>query len=373
MLKKYHVALYSTGLILIMMSFMWMTKFSSLPPVNKIKGVCWVAGDSIVSFNMDSLVKNQVQWISQTPFAWMQGHDNTQISYDNRRSWWGERDEGLAHTTKIAHEKGIKVMLKPHIWIIKANGKWRSDIEMESKEEWDLWFCDYEEMILHYASLAEIAKMDALCIGTELLIPSTKHKDRWIEIIGKIRSIYSGQLTYAANFYKEYDRIKFWDHLDYIGIQAYFPLTGKENPSLKDLRKGWEKHKRKLEKVAHKYHKKVIFTEVGYKNTIDAAIEPWLWPRHLDIEKVIESDQVQADCYEAMFKSLWSEEWFGGLFIWKWFHGNYQYSYGEYQEKMKERRRKRAASRQRPLIPDIDFSPQGRLAEKIMEYYFINY
>jgi hypothetical protein len=373
MLRKFNVALITSGLILAMMSFIWMSKFSSLPPINKMKGVCWVAGDSIVSFNLDSLVKNQVQWISQTPFAWMRGHNNPEISFDNSRSWWGERDEGLIHTTTIAHERGIKVMLKPHIWIRNANGKWRSDIEMKSKDEWEKWFCDYEEMILHYASVAKKGNMDALCIGTELLIPSTRFKERWIDIIGKIRSIYSGQLTYAANFYKEYDRIEFWGHLDYIGLQAYFPLTGKENPRPKELKKGWEKHAKKLKKVANKFNKKIIFTEVGYKNTSDAAVEPWLWPRQLDVEKIKESEQVQADCYEAMFETLWSEDWFGGLFIWKWFHGNHQYSYGEYQERMKERRKKRAAERQRPLIPAIEFSPQGKLAEKVMQYYFINY
>ena len=332
--------------------------------------MCWVAGDSIVSSNFDSLLKNNVKWISQTPFAWMRGHDNPSISYDNSRSWWGERDEGIIYTSELAHANGLKVMLKPHIWISRANGKWRSDIAMNSEAEWDAWFEDYEAMILHYACLAELAKMDALCIGTELLIPSTKFEDRWRKIIQKIREVYSGELTYAANFYKEYEKIKFWDALDYIGVQAYFPLTSKSDPNLQSLIKAWKKHSRSLEKVATKYQKKVVFTEVGYKNTIDAGTEPWLWPRQLDADKVIESEDVQARCYEAMFSTLWNKPWFGGVYIWKWFHGNYEYPYKEYRELRRERRAARAKERGMKLLPEIDFTPQGKKAESIMAKYY---
>jgi hypothetical protein len=339
-------------------------------PKERVKGVCWVGGDSIVSNNLEPLLQNNVEWISQTPFAWMRGHDNPEIQFDNSRAWWGERDAGIIHTTTLAHEKGIKVMLKPHIWVTRANGKWRSDIEMKTQAEWDYWFRDYENMILHYARLAQSANIDALCIGTELLIPSTKHGERWIDIIAKIRTVYSGELTYAANFYKEFEEITFWDHLDYIGVQAYFSLASKNDPDLKSLKSSWRKHASSLEKISRKYNKKVVFTEVGYKNTSDAAIEPWLWPRQLEADKIKESEAVQANCYEAMFSTLWNEEWFGGVYIWKWFHGNHQRDYSAYKEWMIERRRKRAESRGEPLLPQIDFTPQDKLAEKVMARYY---
>ena len=344
----------------------------NLLPELKIKGVCWVAGDSIVSSNLDSLIINNSEWISQTTFAWQQGHDNPSIKYDNSRSWWGERDAGLIHTTKLAHQKGIKVMLKPHIWLSRSDGKWRSDIKMNSQEDWDKWFSDYKEMIMHYAKVAELGKIDALCIGTELLIPSTKHPDKWRDIIHSIRQIYSGQLTYAANFYKEYEKVTFWDDLDYIGVQAYFPLTNKKNPSVKALRKSWRKHIKNLISVSKKYNKKIVFTEVGYKNTADSAIEPWVWPRNINFETVELSDKVQAECYEAMFAELWDEKWFGGVFIWKWFHGTHAYSYQEYQVYSRERRARRMKERGivRAERPNVGFTPQGKLAERVMRKYF---
>ena len=50
--------------------------------------------------------------------------------------------------------------------------------------------------------------------------------------------MYSGKLTFGANWYLEYEDVTFWDDLDYIGIQAYFPLTKKENQGVDELVKG---------------------------------------------------------------------------------------------------------------------------------------
>ena len=50
-----------------------------------------------------------------------------------------------------------------------------------------------------------------------------KIKKYWIELIQKVRAVYQGQLTYAAN-YDNYQEVDFWEHLDFIGINAYFPL-----------------------------------------------------------------------------------------------------------------------------------------------------
>ena len=52
----------------------------------------------------------------------------------------------------------------------------------------------------------------------------------WNELILKIKKLYKGKLTYAANW-DEYKRIHFWNVLDYIGVDAYFPLTDKKSSS----------------------------------------------------------------------------------------------------------------------------------------------
>ena len=45
----------------------------------------------------------------------------------------------------------------------------------------------------------------------------------WRKLIRKTRSLYQGQLTYAANF-DQYHEVSFWDALDFMGVNAYFSL-----------------------------------------------------------------------------------------------------------------------------------------------------
>lgn len=336
--------------------------------IPRMKGVCWVAGDSIAAYNFNPLHQVHGNWISQTPFGWMDGHDNPIVNLNTHRAWWGETDRGIIHTTQLAKEAGINVMLKPHIWIMNSNGKWRHDIAMNSREEWDQWFDNYEIFILHYAKLCEENDIDALCIGTELYKTTTTYPDRWRDIISKIRNVYSGELTYGANWYLEYEEIEFWDALDYIGIQSYFPLTKKENPSVEILNKGWKKHKTKLEKISKKYGKKIVFTEVGFKNTSDAAIEPWTWPQNLDRSKTARSDQTQINCYHAMFESLWNEPWVDGFFIWKWFHTTYKYKNPQEHRKAVDQRRAKRDNKYHNV--QIFFSPQRTGALDVLSSWY---
>lgn len=290
-----------------------------------MKGVCWVGGDSISFHNFNDLTAVGGNWISQTPFAWQPDIYGPELRLNNDRAWWGEADKGIIHTTELAKQKGIKVMLKPHIWLRSDDGKWRSDLAMKNEADWVDWFANYERMIMHYAKLAEQLNIESLCIGTELHQTTKLKPDRWRAIIRNVRTVYSGKLTYAANWYKEYEELSFWDELDYIGIQGYFPLSNKENPSKADLISAWTKHKKSIYKIAEKFNKKVVFTEIGYKNTADSAKEPWTWPQNMDKETVITSNDMQIKLYEAMFESLYHEEWVDGFFIWKWFHTTHKY------------------------------------------------
>jgi len=334
-------------------------------------GVCWVAGDSITNHNFDQLKDVHANWISQTPFAWQPDIHGPEIHLNNDRAWWGEADRGLIHTTQIAQEEGIKVMLKPHIWLRSANGKWRSDLEMKNEEDWDIWFNNYEIMIMHYAELAQSMDIESLCIGTELHLTTKHHPEKWRAIIHKIRDIYDGELTYAANWYKEYEDITFWDELDYIGIQAYFPLSTSEEPSKEELLQNWEKHKHAMKKVADKYNKKIVFTEIGYKNTADSAIEPWTWPQKMDRETVKQSDQTQINLYEAMFEALYYETWVDGFFIWKWFNTTHKHKdFAEYFKAREARYDSLRRVRNRPERPNVYFTPQRTKAIDVLRDWY---
>ena len=299
------------------------------------RGASWVAGPKPLENQecFQSLKEHHINWIVQTPFGWQRRYDKPELSFRHDGSYWGETDKGLIATARQARKLGIKTLLKPHIWLSHRTnrGKWRSDIAMNNEKDWSAWFVNYGAFMLHYAKLAQLNGIEGLCIGTELRSTVVRTKD-WVDLIEKIRTVYSGELTYAANWYKEYEEITFWKRLDYIGIQAYFPLSDSAKPSFRKIIQGWQPHLQAIEAVQKNYEKPVIFTEVGYRNTADNAVKPWLWPKGSGFEMweqgyrgpVFDPDfkadlQAQAMSYRALFAVFWPKPWFKGLYIWKWY------------------------------------------------------
>lgn len=363
--KKLSVIIFPVLLLLIGFFIFDSHEESSSVYVNshqKHRGVCWVASpykpDSIAFLQ---LVQNNVNWISQTPFGWQREHNSPQIGHQIGRNdgWYGESDNGLRETTRLARQFGIKTILKPHIWLRDSQGKWRGEIEMENEEDWQTWFSNYEEFILHYARLAEEEKIEMLCIGTELHRTCVEREADWRNLIAKIRKVYSGELTYAANFANEYEDVAFWDVLDYIGVQGYFPVAKNEEPSVEEVKKGWETHLKHLKQFSEKYQKPILFTEIGYKSTKDAGIEPWQWPEQLDrAERENKfSQKTQANLYEGMFEALADKPFIAGFHFWKW--------YPPIPEGVERRGRSRDDG-----AFNIDFTPQNKEAEKVMKEWF---
>ena len=340
--------------------------------VDRIKGVCWVGGDSVDVHNFKPLLNNHIEWISQTPFGWQRTVDDPVVHFRSDRIFWGEREAGIRHTTRLATQHGIKTILKPHIWLLESTHGWRADIAMKSSSDWDAWFKSYEEFILHFAQIACDEEIEILCIGTELHQPAVDYPDRWRSLIHKVRQVYPGKLTYAANFYKEYEEITWWDELDYIGIQAYFPLSDNHSPSLEDLIDGWSDHLAEMERVHRRFNRPVLITELGYRNDDLAASEPWLWPQQVGETVRTNNDALQARCYEAFFESCWSEDWIAGVFFWKWFHSTWRHeSLDEYFGQRNERRKSRMSESQWKAYRNMSyFTPQGREAQNVLKKYY---
>ncbi|HAA13467.1 MAG TPA: hypothetical protein DCE41_17960 [Cytophagales bacterium] len=262
---------------------------------------------------LDLLVENNVEWITLVPFSY-QGDPNTpDFNYRRSEGRISRRDSSFIATAIQANSRGLQVMMKPHIWM---NGNtWRNSIEMQTEEDWDTWFTKYSEFILQYAHIAENNHMRMLCVGTELHTCAKSQEARWRKLIAEIREVYSGKLTYAANWYEEFEDVPFWDALDYIGIQGYFPLEHGEDAMVEDLVESWQPYVKRLEKFSKKWSRPILFTEVGYKSTPNAARKPWEW-EEFGFSQI--SFETQANCYEALYRALWDKPWFAGVHWWKW-------------------------------------------------------
>lgn len=194
-------------------------------------------------------------------------------------------------------------MLKPHLWI--AHGIYTGAFTLSTEKEWQLWEDSYREYILHFATVADSLQVELFCIGTELGATIKERPRFWSSLIDTLRKTYHGKLTYAANW-DDYKNFPFWKKLDYIGVDAYFPLVNDKTPSINSLQKGWKKYSDELERIGTEHNRPVLFTEYGYRNVDYNTYEPWK-------EKGGKrNDEAQANALEAFYQSFAGKKWFSG-------------------------------------------------------------
>src|SRR5690606_34521599 len=127
----------------------------------------------------------------------------------------------------------------------------------------DIRFDSYDKLILSYAKLAQLTNAKSLNIGTEMNFMQNQYQDRWIQLIEKVRQVYDGELLYSINFdtVRGIHSIEFVKLLDYIGVDAYFPLNLPDNASTDMLEKEWERQIQQMEKSLWQHP--IIITEAG--------------------------------------------------------------------------------------------------------------
>jgi hypothetical protein len=220
----------------------------------------------------------------------------------------GENDAGVVQSAFEAKELGMMTVLKPQVF---AGGSWPGDVEMKNEADWQAFFAYYHKWIRHYALLAEIHQMDVLCAGVEFAKATLSHEDEWRSLFRELRGLYQGNLTYAANWGPEFEKVGFWDDLDFIGLNCYYPLSKGDDPSREELKSNFDSVKTRITRVYEKYQKPIVFTEIGFRS-INA---PWKSPHAEGDDSRNEGHQQL--CYEVVFEGIKGEPWCGGILWWK--------------------------------------------------------
>lgn len=266
-------------------------------------------------------------------------------STDMYPSWNTPTDSSLITAITYAHSIGLSVMLKPHLETDYI--EWRGNIETPEADR-SKWFTSYLAMLKHYGEIAQEYGVEDYCIGTELLRMASPDYNpdntlQWKNMISEVRKIYSGKLTYSANWYGELDRIGFWSDLDYIGISAYYDLYHAANSSPDELKKSWDGWRTGvIEPNQKKYGKPIVFTELGYRSIEGAHRNPWDWSR---AGTYSEADQAHA--YQALFEYWNQYPWMKGVELWRW-----------------------EINPPGPNTGDIEYTPQNKLALQVMRTYW---
>ncbi len=274
--------------------------------------------------------------VSLMPFAFQRAPDRPEMAYLNRHPG-SETDVGLIRATRLARARGFHVLYKPHLWV--SHGSWPGDVEMKSEEDWARWWQGYRRYVLHHAFLARWAGADLFSVGCELS-KTVKREAEWRDLIAAVRLLYPGVVTYSGNWYGDLEGVHFWDALDVIGLDSYYPLSASPQATRADLDRGAREVAERFARAAQRTGKRVLLTEVGFA----AHRGAWLAP-HTEGGEYSEEDQALA--YQALFAALDHRPWLAGTFVWKAFSAPGGEGGGE-----------------------ADFRFQGRQAEKaIKEYY----
>jgi hypothetical protein len=246
--------------------------------------------------------------VSLMPFAFQRGADRPELSF-RHDSPGGETDIGLIYATRLARARGLHVLYKPHIWV--GHDSWAGNIEMTTEQDWARWWRSYRRYVLHHALLARWAGADSFCVGVELSKTVLREKE-WRELIAAVRTFFPGPVTYAANWYGDLENVGFWDELDFIGVDAYFPLSSSPQAGRAELAKGARQIVDRFAATSRRWGKPILLTEVGFAAHKGAWVSP-----HEEGGEYSEEDQALA--YEVLFAALGRRPWLAGTFVWKAF------------------------------------------------------
>lgn len=264
--------------------------------------------------------------ITLVPTWYMKSPTANRIAPDKDKS---PTDESLAKAIGWILSAGMQVVIKPHVDVV--DDSYRGDIQPTNRDQ---WFRSYGKFIDHYASFATDRSADLLVVGTELRSLSSE-TDRWRAVIRTVRDLYTGPVTYAANW-DEVDQVQFWDDLDAIGVDAYYPLSQDPNaePGEQELVAAWQGIADQLESKSEQWDRPVILTEVGYPSQKGATVVPF------DVTDQPADQKIQALAYAATFKALSGADWLEGISWWSW----------------------RADPGSKEPV-EIDYSPEGKTAQ----------
>ena len=274
------------------------------------KGINFEGTNDVVGPEVfDPMLNVHANAVSIIPYGFVYNGDSV-VHYNENFQWWAEKDEGVISLIESAHSKDLHVNIKPHIWLL--NGQFTGNFTMNSETQWLSLEETYMDYILHFTDIADSLNCEMVTIGTEFNAFVSNRPDFWNRLIDSTRSHFSGLVTYAENW-DGFDNVPFWEQLDFIGIDAYFPLSDEQTPSINAFKEGWEPHLTAIEQLQTQTQIPVIFTEFGYRSMDYCGDEPWDSSNGNGINL-----EAQQNAYQGLYETFWDKEWFEGGFVWKW-------------------------------------------------------
>jgi hypothetical protein len=248
--------------------------------------------------------------------------------------------QSLAAGIGAAHAHGFHVFVVPFL-TVGASG-WAGDIGRATASlhagsvvrtaTWRAaWFDGYWQALAPYLEEAATAGAEQFALGTEYEYLELDPNALWNTLIARAHTLYSGALTYDMNWtaacaYAQdcagtvtaHPSLPRWmtnPTLAALGVSEYRPLSTSAQPVEPGaLASVWHTRiQADLDRLATLAGKPMLLSEIGYRNNIDALVQPWRWQSTAPPDP-----QLQAAAYTAALTNAVVDLQITGIYFWGW-------------------------------------------------------
>lgn len=150
----------------------------------------------------------------------------------------------IRYVIDLAHQNGMQVVLKPHVTLANIQQNRMLGNTDPTTFSSTSFFRDWGNYLNDLVRDTATQQPDVICIGTEFNVFDWNHLGEWSSLIGSLRTLYGGQLTYDSLFsvyssVKDVSDVSFWSLLDFISCSLYVPLSTNQNAPLTSLNAAW--------------------------------------------------------------------------------------------------------------------------------------
>jgi len=282
---------------------------SQLPKNIDVRGVTFFVTNAYVLNNqtiydeLDEMAASNVTWISLGFSIFQLNSSSSFVFKDPLRT---PDDDSIVSFVRYCRRNRMEVMIKPLLELSNDNDSSWMEIHPLNP---GLWFTSYTDIMVSYAGIAQRSGASALSIGVELANMTQSFPGAWSALIANVRQFYRGILTYSSLPTEFYNINYLWYELDWIGIDAYFPLNStasNTSPDVDEMVGMWKyylSHIQAWQQNKSLTDKPIVFTEVGYGSYTGVAASPWYAPESGCVG-VTANNTAQQLCYESLFQGV---------------------------------------------------------------------
>jgi Glycoside Hydrolase Family 113 len=259
-------------------------------------------------------VQTSAQWI-EIPILFSQAtSSDTHVEASSSTPDVATFVEGI----QTAHALGYKVFFVPLV-TVRVSGGWSGSIDLPTPQLQQAWFDNYWSALKPYAQAAQANNVEQMAVATELqVLQNQVPAEFWNQLFTRVASVFTFTRTYDMNWSSLVLPMPAWlksPLFDMIGVSSYISLTDVNRPvPAEQIPRLWqERIKNPLDNLSIQFGKRVLITEIGYRNTSDALYQTWLKSTSAPPDP-----QLQAQAYNATLLNVFSDPYIAGTFFWGW-------------------------------------------------------